>query len=232
MSHPTYQTMVRTVLTLLCFFVSLQLIASDHTERGWKLLTQNKDSEAIKAFEQAIDDDDSDVRAHLGLCFAYELRLDDVSSWKAFKNAIEAADDAHPYLYASVLSRRFQWALHQPESGLEDLLKEVASDPDPSGILQAMAFELLGSLEERRGNMTGSVPSLPGVSSAPSTMSQHPDMIESIRQSMKMCRTRRIMVRMAAQCGGTHQRRRGWIGGQTLLGTSPRSKVFSMPSAM
>ena len=62
-------------------------------------------------------------------------------------------DDPHPYLYASVLSRRFQEALYLPGSGLEAILVDVTEHPDPSGILQAMAFEMLGAIEERRGNI-------------------------------------------------------------------------------
>ena len=111
----------------------------------------NRDAEAIELFAKGLEDDAEDLRALMGMTYAYGLRLDADRSWTAFKRALEVADDPHPYLYASVLSRRFQEALFRPASGLEDILKGVTENPDASGILQAMAFEILGSIEERRG---------------------------------------------------------------------------------
>lgn len=122
--------------------------------QGWKALTENRDRDAIASFEQALASNPKNSAALLGLTYAYELRLDATKAWDAYRRAIESSPNPHALLYASVLSRRFQIALHRPESGLESMLVEITKKPDPSGILQAMAYEMLGSIEERRGKIS------------------------------------------------------------------------------
>ena len=158
MSHlPIPYRLILAILLSISPFTANSAFASEFTESGWKHLVANKDDEAIADFKKAIEQDGNDLRAHLGMSFAYSLRLDDANSWASFKRALEVADDPHPFVYASVLTRRFQWALSHPESGLVQLLTDVTEDPDKAGILQAMAFEILGSLEERRGNISNAI---------------------------------------------------------------------------
>ena len=140
------------VPTTLLFLITV-VHASSPTDEGWTALLANRDAEAIPLFEQALARNPKNTQALLGLTYAYELRLDAGKAWDAFRRAVESSSNPHALLYASVLSRRFQQSLHKPESGLENMLVQVTKKPDPAGILQAMAYEMLGSVEERRGNI-------------------------------------------------------------------------------
>lgn len=126
--------------------------SSQSTTKGWWALTNNNDTVAIEAFTKAIADDSKDLRAYLGLMYAYDLRVDDRRSWQALKGALQVAENPHPYLYASILQRRFSMNLFDRNSGVYEVLKNVVSDPDPTGTLAAMACEQLGAIEERRGD--------------------------------------------------------------------------------
>ncbi len=134
---------------------ALLLVASAQasTPDGWKALQANRDAEAIDLFTAALKKDPEDLRALMGLSYAYGLRLDAKRSWETFMKALAETDDPHPYVYASVLSRRLQYAVNEPTSGLEQILTDIVSRPDRTGILQSMAFEMLGGIEERRGNI-------------------------------------------------------------------------------
>lgn len=140
------------VPTALMFLVAVSY-ASTPADDGWRALLANRDAEAIPLFEQTVQRNPKNTQALLGLTYAYELRLDASKAWDAFQRAVESSSNPHALLYASVLSRRFQQSLHKPESGLESMLVQVTKKPDGAGILQAMAYEMLGSIEERRGNV-------------------------------------------------------------------------------
>jgi tetratricopeptide (TPR) repeat protein len=114
---------------------------------------QNDEETAIQEFKAAIAQDPADTRAHLGLTYAYGLRLDDKASWNAYRQVLETTSDPKPYIYASQLARRFSSNLYRPESGIQTILRDAIDSPDSMGILRAMAYELLGNMEERAGHV-------------------------------------------------------------------------------
>lgn len=124
------------------------------TDSGWDYLLSNDDVSAIDHFSRSLAKNDRDQRAWLGLSYAYGLSLDDSLSWRAFSNALESSSDPHPYLYASLVTRRF---LNQQDNAKSDIvrwLERVIEKPDSLRILQAMAWEHLAGIMERRGNIS------------------------------------------------------------------------------
>lgn len=139
--------------TLIILSCSALTGAPSVTEDGWIALKNNEDKKAISTFESAIATNPGDVRALTGLMYAYDLQFNDDKAWEAFRRVLEVSPNRHSLLFASVLSRRFQSQLNKSESGLEDILRGVIDNPDPSGIMQAMAIEQVGALEEARGHV-------------------------------------------------------------------------------
>ncbi len=147
--------MMKSILFFVGLLFTVVMPASaQSTSKGWWALTNNDDSAAIEAFNTAIANDPKDLRAHLGLMYAYDLRIDEQRSFQALKGAMQAAQDPHPYLYASILQRRFSANLYSKASGLEDILVNVANNPDPTGTLAAMACEQLGGIAEQRADLS------------------------------------------------------------------------------
>ncbi len=148
--------MKSSVLLPLAVFLAVAetCFASNHTEQGWQQLLKNNEQAAIESFEKAVADDPTNVRAYLGLSFAYGLQVNDEKSWEAYRKALIAAPDPFPYIYAAQYSRRFTVNMYNPKSGIEDILEDILNKQDSTGILRAMILELLGNMREHRGNIS------------------------------------------------------------------------------
>lgn len=129
------------------------LFASENTEQGWLELLKNNETEAIRLFNTAIEEDAEDGRAYLGLSYAYDMLLDDSSAWVAFRKALEVMPNPYPYIYAAQFTRRFSSNMYKTSSGAERVIRHVLDEPDTLGILKAMAYEVLGNIEERAGRV-------------------------------------------------------------------------------
>ncbi|MCO6465588.1 MAG: hypothetical protein J5I53_03140 [Bradyrhizobiaceae bacterium] len=141
-------------ISALCCLAAVPCHASDATDRGWKALLENNDAEAIAAFTEATQENSKDARAYLGLSYAYDLRVDDVNSWAAFAKALDAVDDPYPLIYAAQFTRKFSSNIDNPESGVLNLLNNIVDEPDATGVLQAMAYEMLAGIEQRAGRVS------------------------------------------------------------------------------
>ncbi len=133
-------------------FVSPAL-AGERTNRGWEFLISNNEVSAIEEFEAAVREDPSDLRAYLGMSYAYELQLDFRNAWSAFRRGLEVAENPHPYIFAAQYTRRFTGNLYDRQSGIREVVRNIIDDPDSLGILRAMGYEMLGGMEERAGDV-------------------------------------------------------------------------------
>ncbi|NQW29806.1 MAG: DUF3857 domain-containing protein [Ignavibacteria bacterium] len=147
---------INLLLILACvLFISTTHVTAQETttESGWNYLIKNDDVSAIDHFTRSVAAHPADIRAWLGLSFAYDLSLDDSASWDAYNNALQVSNDPYPYLYASFVTRRFLNQANRPTSGVSAWLERVIAKPDSLGILQTMAYEHLAGIAERTGNI-------------------------------------------------------------------------------
>ena len=122
-------------------------------EDGWSALASNQDDRAKEYFLKALSADPKNLRALLGMAYAHEMMQQDTIAWQYYQKAIQCAPDANPYIYASILSRRFQFNVSNPNSGAAATLRMAIDKPDSLGIISAMAWEQLGGIEETKGQI-------------------------------------------------------------------------------
>jgi len=118
------------------------------TTDGWVALVKNNEALAIQQFQGSLATTPSDVRAQLGLMYAYLMRAQDTLSWRSFQGALRSTTDPTPYIYASVLTQRVLTQASNPKSGVREMYVNAVEHPDSMGILRAMACEQLGSIDE------------------------------------------------------------------------------------
>ncbi len=143
-------TTLRFSLLIATAFVLPVLLHAQPTVEGWQALLKNDLQQAKQLLTQATTSDPKDARAWFGLVYEASIRGDDSSSWAALHKALLSVPDQAPYLYASMSTARFGAALNKPSWGAVDVLNKVVDNPDASGILLAMAYERLGSIDESK----------------------------------------------------------------------------------
>lgn len=131
-------------------FVLPLALCAQPTIDGWQALRNNELSRAKDLLTQATVANPKDSRAWLGLVYEASIRGNDSASWNALRHALESVTDPAPYLYASMSTSRFGTALNKPNWGAVKFLEDVVDDPDEQGILAAMAYERLGSIDESK----------------------------------------------------------------------------------
>jgi tetratricopeptide (TPR) repeat protein/transglutaminase-like putative cysteine protease len=144
--------MMHFCVTLICVASAVLLTAHPTTE-GWSALEQNRPDVALTAFRSAVRADETDRRAWLGMAYAHGLQFRHDSAWSAYERAMWLSPDPLPMMYAAVFSDRYTMALRTQPDALERTLRRIADLPDTVGTVRAMAYELLGGLEERRGRI-------------------------------------------------------------------------------
>jgi tetratricopeptide (TPR) repeat protein len=87
------------------------------------------------------------------MAYAHSVQFRYDSAWTAYERAMWLSPDPLPMMYAAVFSDRYTMALRTQPDALERTLRRIADLPDSIGTVRAMAYELLGGLEERRGRM-------------------------------------------------------------------------------
>lgn len=143
-----------TFLAVVGLFLGLNsVLHATSVEDGWKALAANQDERAKEYFLKALSSDPNNLRALIGMAYTHEMMQQDTIAWQYYQKALSTAPDANPYIYASILSRRFQININNPNSGISKTLRLPIDKPDSLGILTAMAWEQLGGMAEAKGQI-------------------------------------------------------------------------------
>ena len=147
------------ILFGLFFIIILNLSAnlaennSDNVTMGWTNIAENNFEQARLYFEKAIEEDDNNPRAYMALAFIEQLLDNNEKAWDWYEKAIANTENPHPYIFASMLTKR---GLLSPEvdieKGLIKLLPDIENKPDETGVLRAGVLERLGQFELEYGN--------------------------------------------------------------------------------
>lgn len=121
---------------------------------AWQALAENKQQEAENYFVSAINADQKNSRAYLGLSYLYNLQAKYDQSWLAFEKALQIENNIYPYIYSAWITRKMtSEGLFAKDHAIR-LLKELSQNADSSGILKAMANEVLGQYYQRKGDLS------------------------------------------------------------------------------
>lgn len=116
-------------------------------QQGWTALTQNKMSEAQKAFESCLQDAETKEQAYLSLALLYQSINKPQEAFNAFQQFFRISKNPYPALYAVWTSDLSGRSL--PEKQLP-FIQEILARPDVDGTIKAMCYGQLGDYYEEK----------------------------------------------------------------------------------
>ncbi|KAA3659925.1 MAG: tetratricopeptide repeat protein, partial [Calditrichaeota bacterium] len=137
------------ILLIFILLTSTTIASTEKSEQmvqeAWNAWQENDQMLVEQKFLAAIHQDPANIRAHVGLSFLYTLQQKDVDAWYAFRRILEdSTGNPYPYLFAEWITAKIQGNIHKPELGIDALYRDLSQKADRSGVLQAMANEMLG----------------------------------------------------------------------------------------
>lgn len=133
----------------------------DLVAKAWEALAPRPESAASdrgqpaaeRYFKAALDADNGNLRARLGLALLLDMQDKKRDAWDVFKNVIDVHANPYPYLSSFWL---FTWddrLRNSPRSGMVALLQRLAGHANPDGMMRAQACEQLGTHFVNRGEL-------------------------------------------------------------------------------
>ena len=148
-----FQFFRTTVASALLLTLCIGVAKASETDEGWVKLLLNNDQGAVSTFNTALEQNPADTRANLGMAYAYSMRKNNRRTWEFYQKAILGSTNPHAYIYAAIANDWYGYAITDKNSGLEEILMGAIEKPDSLGIVRAMIYENLGSMELSRGNI-------------------------------------------------------------------------------
>ncbi|MGE5498805.1 MAG: DUF3857 domain-containing protein, partial [Syntrophothermus sp.] len=138
------KTSVVFILVLLSTYSFAENIKSKSlVADAWKAWQKNDHELVRESFLNAIKEDPKNTHAYWGLAFMYSLEGKQQNAWETFKKAIELETTPYPFEYSVMISKAvYGKELENPD--LVEWYKKIKENPDPMGILKAIACERLG----------------------------------------------------------------------------------------
>lgn len=138
--------LARSAVVLSVSLMATNLLAgrekSDSLVReAWEAWERNDQREVESKFQAAIEEDDENARAYLGLSYLYTLQEKYEDSWKAFENILHTEDNFYPYVFAAWLTPPIRFNLVNQKKYIIDLFEELSEEADAEGIIRAQACE-------------------------------------------------------------------------------------------
>jgi len=119
---------------------------------AWKAWETNDHKQVEQKFQAAIQADPGNTRAYLGLSFLYTYQRKYGASWAAFKNVLKTEADFYPYVYAVWATPRFRNNFDSSAAGALTLLAALTQKAEATGILSAMAGDVLGQYYQTKND--------------------------------------------------------------------------------
>lgn len=125
-------------------------------EQAWQAYEGNDLRVVEQKFMAAIDEDNNNTRAFLGLSYLYQLQSDYEKSWMAFSHALQVEKNPYPYLFSAWSSPGMRTNLDDKNNGIIKLLEGLTVEADSLNILKAMSNEVLGEYFQKKGDLSKS----------------------------------------------------------------------------
>ncbi|MGE5438724.1 MAG: DUF3857 domain-containing protein [Bacteroidota bacterium] len=150
------------LLSSHCFAENIK--SKSLVDNAWKAWQRNDHELVRESFLNAIKEDPQNTHAYWGLAFMYSLEGKHQNAWETFKKALEIEPSPFPYLYPVMYSSSvYGKELENPE--IVEWYKKLIENPDPMGILKAMACERLGKYYVSKRNFEESEKYFKGINS-------------------------------------------------------------------
>lgn len=127
--------------------------SSSLTEKAWAAFLENRQEEALQAFQAAAEQNPGDIRAQLGLLYYNNLHDNYAAGWKAFANILRIEKNYYPYAYAEWVQPMNFSSANNTDEVYEMLFRRTFNDPSAPSILRAMATERIGSRLALQGDI-------------------------------------------------------------------------------
>ncbi|MBN1783048.1 DUF3857 domain-containing protein [bacterium] len=140
------QLRTRITIVVLSFLLTIRIsaqTAADYVQSAWDAWHANGLDSVETLLNKALELDPSNIRAHLGLSYYYQLMEQKQLSWKHYRSAFEQAPDPEPYIYAGMIAPRMLQLQEDKKSGIIDLYKTLAENAKHS-TMRASATEITG----------------------------------------------------------------------------------------
>jgi tetratricopeptide (TPR) repeat protein len=126
------------MLPILIFAVNPE--SELQVEKAWEAW-QTNDLDAVEEhFQTAVDLDETNARAYIGLTLLYYVQHNYESGWEVFEKALKYNDDIYPYIYSLIITPLIVDNKQNAKTNCLKYLEEVAQEGDSSGVLKAILY--------------------------------------------------------------------------------------------
>ena len=126
------------ILPAIIFAVNPQSEAEvDNAWNAWQLNDLNLVEEH---FKNALDLDETNFRAYMGLSLLYNMQEKTDDGWKILEKGLGYSDNKYPYIYSFLPTWIIRDNIKVKKSNCMKYLENIAKEGDPTGALQAILF--------------------------------------------------------------------------------------------
>jgi tetratricopeptide (TPR) repeat protein len=131
-------------------------MSDSHVREAWEAWERNDQQEVENKFKAAIEADDQNTKAYLGLSYLYCLQEKYEDSWKAFEKILHTEENFYPYIFAAWLTPPIRLNFMNHKKYIIDLFEELSEEADAEGVIKAQACEDLANYYQAKRDFSKS----------------------------------------------------------------------------
>ncbi|MBN1398002.1 MAG: DUF3857 domain-containing protein [Bacteroidetes bacterium] len=144
----------------LCLMLNLSMLAASESDalvnQGWEQWNANRRDLVEQSFLSAIQKDENNIRAYIGLMLLYTLQEQHEKAWTFYRQALDKLDNPYPYIYSTWITSMFRNNPWMEKGGIIERLVLLSKDIKAPPSLRGMASEVLGEYYEKKNNLSKS----------------------------------------------------------------------------
>lgn len=151
MRMKTFYSVFFIILFMQTRLAAVQLPPYSTLDSAWAMLGENKIMQAEQLFQQAVKENNRDVRPYLALSYLMQLIEKNDEAWNYYEKSLYRVPDPYPYIFAAIMTGRGELLANeeqQEDRGLMKWMPRLCEKADSAGILRAGALEILGRYEQ------------------------------------------------------------------------------------
>jgi tetratricopeptide (TPR) repeat protein len=124
-------------------------------EEAWKYWGENNYQLVEQKFKEAIQEDENNTRAYIGLSYLYQLHDRNSDAWQQFKNVLHTENNYYPYIFSAMLTPKILLNNNDFDDIQDEILKlylKTANDPNADMMLRGSINEKVGRYYLRYNN--------------------------------------------------------------------------------
>ncbi len=145
---------IRGLLLCIVLLAASVAVRASRVDDAWQALKENRQEDALSAFESAVKEDPNNTRAYLGLMYYHNMNNNSSGAWQAFEQVLRIEKNYYPYAYAEGVAAMIYNTPGKTDEIFEKLHNRVLSDPEAPGMLQGLAAEHIGMRLQNDGKIS------------------------------------------------------------------------------